>query len=277
MCEMATKRGSFSAPQYCNHNMFCLSTENLAEGNKIEFHNWINVDCNNITKSNFTVTKSINCKFTGGFDLAWGWLIRKGSEVARRTGDGVVVLGRTEEDAVGLLDLAAECLDGGREAFAAVGLEVGVEERQIGDVEVVDAQARDGLLAHLRGWQCVCLSKSARGGESDARRKSRGDVPARRRPRLKEALRREPQTAATRRIGFADAAAASMLSISTRYCSRFGGDGMARWSPINSGWKAQTSRRLPAKAQVTCVRRMDCTISLKEEKVLLLCPISLTV
>jgi hypothetical protein len=36
----------------------------------------------------------------------------------------------------------------------------------------------------------------------------RAYVPARRRPRLKEALRREPQMAATRRTGFA--AAASM-------------------------------------------------------------------
>lgn len=39
----------------------------------------------------------------------------------------------------------------------------------------------------------------------------RGSVPARRRPRLKEALRREPQMAATRRTGLADAAATSML------------------------------------------------------------------
>lgn len=68
----------------------------------------------------------------------------------RRTCDGVVVLGRGEEEAVGLADLGAEGLDGGREA-AAAGLEVGVDEGEVGDVEVVDAQPRDGVLAHLRG------------------------------------------------------------------------------------------------------------------------------
>lgn len=69
------------------------------------------------------------------------------------TGDGVVVLGRAEEEAVGLADLGAEGLDGGREdgAAAAAGLKVGVDDGQVGDVELVDAEPRDGVLAHLRG------------------------------------------------------------------------------------------------------------------------------
>lgn len=69
------------------------------------------------------------------------------------TGDGVVVLGRGEEEAVGLEDLGAERLDGGREAAVGVD-EVGVEHWQVGDVEVVDVQVqpRDGVLAQLRGW-----------------------------------------------------------------------------------------------------------------------------
>ena len=40
---------------------------------------------------------------------------------AKLTGDGVVVLGRGEEEAVGVADLGAERLDGGREADAAAG------------------------------------------------------------------------------------------------------------------------------------------------------------
>lgn len=51
-----------------------------------------------------------------------------------------------------MADLGAERLDGGREARTTVRLEVGVEHRQVGDVEVVDAQPRDAVLAHLRGW-----------------------------------------------------------------------------------------------------------------------------
>ena len=50
---------------------------------------------------------------------------------AKLTGDGVVVLGRGEEEAVGVADLGAERLDGRREACAAVGLEVGVEHGQV--------------------------------------------------------------------------------------------------------------------------------------------------
>lgn len=69
-----------------------------------------------------------------------------------RTCDGVVVLGRAEEEAAGVADLVAECLDGGREAVAVVGLEVGVAHWQVGDVDVLDAQPRDGVLAHLRGF-----------------------------------------------------------------------------------------------------------------------------
>ena len=53
-------------------------------------------------------------------------------------------------------------------------------------------------------------TKKEEGSEEQGRR--RGSVPARRRPRLKEALRREPQMAATRRT-LADAAAASMLRL----------------------------------------------------------------
>ena len=64
----------------------------------------------------------------------------------RRTCDGVVELGRAEEEAVGAADPVAEGPDGGWEP------EVGVEQRQVGDVDVLHAQARDGLLAHLRRW-----------------------------------------------------------------------------------------------------------------------------
>ena len=134
---------------------------------------------------------------------------REGLIRDRRTCDGVVVLWRAEEEAVGLADLGAEGLDGGREAGAAVGLEVGVDERQVGDVEVVDAQARDGVLAHLRGCQGRFSRRRQSRTATDREQRGAGSVPARRRPLLKEALRREPQMAATRRTGFA--AAASML------------------------------------------------------------------
>ena len=64
----------------------------------------------------------------------------------------VVVLGRAEEEAVGGPDPVVEGLDGGREP--AVGrLEVGVDQRQGGDVDVLHAHTRDRLLAHLRRWR----------------------------------------------------------------------------------------------------------------------------
>ena len=68
------------------------------------------------------------------------------------TGDRVVVLARDDdkEEAVGVADHGAERLDGRREA--AVDLEVGVEQRQLGDVDVVELQPRDGVLADLRGY-----------------------------------------------------------------------------------------------------------------------------
>ena len=80
--------------------------------------------------------------------MKMGLKLRRGkwrvSAGGRRTCDGVA-----EEEAVGAADPVAEGLDGGREP--AVGrLEVGVEQRQVGDVDVLHAQPRDGLLAHLR-------------------------------------------------------------------------------------------------------------------------------
>ena len=69
-----------------------------------------------------------------------------------RTCDGVVVLGRAEEEAVGSADPVAEGLDGRREP-SICRLEVGVEQRQVGYVDVLHAQPRDGLLAHLRRWR----------------------------------------------------------------------------------------------------------------------------
>lgn len=69
-----------------------------------------------------------------------------------RTGEGVVVLRGGEEEAVGVADPGAEGLDVRREAVAAVGLEVRVAHGQAGDVDVVDEETRDGLLAQLLGF-----------------------------------------------------------------------------------------------------------------------------
>jgi hypothetical protein len=107
-----------------------------------------------------------------------------------------------------MADLGAERLDGGREARTTVRLEVGVEHRQVGDVEVVDAQPRDAVLAHLRGWIIAKLVYPFLYIYGVSARKEQMYVPARMSPLCQEALRMEPLMAATRRTRFA--AGASM-------------------------------------------------------------------
>jgi hypothetical protein len=71
--------------------------------------------------------------------------------VLERARDGVVVLGRREQEAVGGAHLAAERLDGRRERAGARALQVGVQQRQLRDVHVLHLQPRDRLPADLRG------------------------------------------------------------------------------------------------------------------------------
>lgn len=66
------------------------------------------------------------------------------------TRDGVIVLGRGKEDAVGVEDLLAEGLHGRR--VRAASLEIGVDEGKVLGVDVLHPHPGDEFIAQLGGF-----------------------------------------------------------------------------------------------------------------------------
>lgn len=73
--------------------------------------------------------------------------MRRREDVTR---DGVIVLGRGKEDAVGVADLPAEGLHDRR--VRAAGLEIGIDEGKVLGVDVLHPHPGDEFVAELGGF-----------------------------------------------------------------------------------------------------------------------------